>query len=66
MQGKDDVKDKIKVPPPDVEAVMHTMGTNLFLAKSRKAGEEVYGPFDLELHRGKDGLLYLIDAARLF
>jgi hypothetical protein len=65
QQGKDNVKDSIRVSPEHVEAVMATMGANLRIAKSRKAGEEIYGPFDMEIHQGEDGLLYVIDAARL-
>jgi hypothetical protein len=65
QQGKDDIKDSIRVPPEQVEAVMATMGANLRIAKSCKAGEEIYGPFDMEIHQGEDGLLYMIDAARL-
>lgn len=66
-QGKDNIKDRMRVPPPEIESVMAMMGTNLFIGKSRKpAGEEIYGPFDMEIHLGQDGLLYMIDAARLF
>jgi hypothetical protein len=66
VQGKDDVKDAVCVPPPHVEAVMAVMGASLGIAKSKTEGAEIYGPFDMEIHQGEDGLLYMIDAARLF
>jgi hypothetical protein len=65
IQGKDDAKDAVRVPPEHVEAIMATMGANLRIAKSCKPGEEIYGPWDMEIHQGEDGLLYMIDAARL-
>jgi hypothetical protein len=68
IQGRDDVRsnDAICVPPEHVESVMATMGANLCIAKSTKKGAEIYGPFDMEIHQGDDGLLDMIDAARLF
>jgi hypothetical protein len=41
-----------------------SLGASLGIAKSTQSG--IYGPFDLELHQGEDGLLYVVDAARLF
>ncbi len=62
VQGKDSIIDAIKLPPVHVEAVMQGVATRLWLAKSR---EEIYGPFDAEIHE-VDGFLYMVDAARLF
>jgi hypothetical protein len=66
LQGKERPEDAMLCPPPHVDAVMATLGASLCIARSSKLGAEVFGPFDLELHRGGDGLLYVIDVARLF
>jgi hypothetical protein len=65
VQGKDNVKDPMKKPPPHVEAVMQGMAARLWLGKNCIPDNEVYGPFDMEIHE-VDGSLYMIDAARLF
>lgn len=67
VQGKDNVMDRIRTPPPHIEAVMAELGAKLFIGKSRKPrGQEIYGPFDMEIHHShEDGKLYMIDAARL-
>jgi hypothetical protein len=65
VQGKDDVSDPMRLPPPHVESVMQSMAARLWLAKSRNSGEEVFGPFDMEIHE-VDASLYMVDAARLF
>jgi hypothetical protein len=44
---------------------MQQMGQRLCIAKSRQPGYEIYGPFDLEIHRVA-GQLFVVDAARLF
>lgn len=67
VQGKENVHSPMRVPPPHVEAVMAAiLGGSLRIGKNPKPGQEIYGPFDLEVHMGADGLLYIIDPARLF
>jgi ankyrin repeat protein len=51
------------LPSDDVATVMAMMGKRLNIGKSHLG---IFGPFDLEVHRGHDGKLYIIDAARLF
>jgi hypothetical protein len=65
VQGKDTVSDAMKIPLPHVDAVMQSMAARLWLARSRRPGEEIYGPFDMEIHE-VDASLYMIDAAQLF
>jgi hypothetical protein len=64
VQGKDSASGLFRKPPQRVERVMHSVAGNLLLAKSRKPGEEVYGPSDMEIYEA-GGLLYMTQAARL-
>lgn len=43
---------------PRAECARHWVGLN--------EQKQVYGPADIEVHRGKDGRIYVLDVARLF
>jgi ankyrin repeat protein len=63
VQGSCDGGQTIVIPPLDVESVVSQLGLHICIGK-RFPG--IVGPFDMELHRGKDGRIYVLDAARLF
>jgi hypothetical protein len=65
VQGQDTISGLVKRPPPRLESVIQSMATRLCIAKSRKPGEEIYGPYDMKIYEAA-GALYMLDAARLF
>jgi hypothetical protein len=65
VQGEDSTLGRFLKPNQQVERVMHSVAANLLLAKSRKPGEEVYGPSDMEIYETDDGVFYMTKAARL-
>ena len=62
VQGQADVAKGLVLPNSTVAAVMAALGGALNV-HSEPLG--IFGPFDLEIHSGKDGKLYALDTARL-
>lgn len=45
--------------------ILNLAGHNIWNLSQTKSSH-IYGPLDLEGHRGRDGRLYVLDTARLF
>ena len=67
LHGSMDAGQTLNVSDPTVEELMEQIGQDLGLAKHCVCESEtaIYGPIDLEVHRGTDGRLYCLDVARL-
>ena len=67
LHGSMDAGQTLNVSDPTVEGLMEQIGQDLGLAKHRVCESEtaIYGPIDLEVHRGTDRRLYCLDVARL-
>jgi hypothetical protein len=65
LQGQASVKEGLKTVPENsnVDQVMKALGGALNLTNQPLG---IVGPFDLEVHQGTDGKIYIIDTARLF
>ncbi len=63
VQGRLHPSDPVLVPDDDkVAAVMKTVAANLMCGLSK---DGIFGPRDLQLHRGTDGRLYLVNVQSL-
>lgn len=50
---------------PEAAALVKQLGEMLNLAPHTVAGETIYGPGDIEVHKGLDGQLYCLDFGRV-
>jgi hypothetical protein len=67
--GSNDGGKTVMFSDPEINGMVRTLMKPLNLkrhAVGRTARVEIYGPADLEVHRGKDGRIYMLDTARVF
>eukprot|EP01124_Arcella_intermedia_P030673 TRINITY_DN6768_c0_g1_i2.p1 TRINITY_DN6768_c0_g1~~TRINITY_DN6768_c0_g1_i2.p1 ORF type:complete len:1238 (+),score=331.84 TRINITY_DN6768_c0_g1_i2:64-3777(+) len=66
VYGSEDGGKSICCSDTVVNGVMKSVGESLNLSKHLVGNQEIYGPGDIEVHRGLDDQLYLLDFGRLF
>ncbi|KNC48096.1 uncharacterized protein AMSG_04326, partial [Thecamonas trahens ATCC 50062] len=71
VYGSSDAGSHIFNSDPEFADVMDALANKLLLRKhfagpDPATAREIYGPADIEGHRGRDGALYMIDFARMF
>jgi hypothetical protein len=65
IYGSADAGKTVFTSVPEFNEKMEKLGVILNLKSHLVAGKNVYGPADIEGHRGQDGRFYLLDFARL-
>jgi len=65
VYGSDNQGKVVHASEPKVNELMRQVGLALNLRGHRVRDKKIYGPGDIEVHRGADGRFYVLDVARL-
>ncbi|GAB5366103.1 hypothetical protein AAMO2058_001115800 [Amorphochlora amoebiformis] len=66
VYGSDDQGRTVQMSDPECNDLMENAGRELNLKGHKVAGKTIFSCGDVEVHRGLDGRLYLLDTARVF